>query len=74
MSVGDEKPVKLPAAKATPARTLASAEATRKKKKWRSGFDTWTPEWTKWCDETYNSFDPKTGYYNAFSGEKKFCK
>ena len=73
ISLDDEKPVKKKAATVAPAKKTASAEKPRKKR-WQSGFEAWTPEWLKWCDETYNSFDPKTGTYNSYSGEQKVCK
>lgn len=39
-----------------------------------SGFAHGTKEWAAWCGKHYKSFDPKTGYYRAFSGAKTLCK
>ena len=69
----DENPIAGKSAVAGAPKKLASTDQARKKK-WESGFDSGTPEWAKWCSETYKSFDLKTGLYNAFSGEKKPCK
>jgi hypothetical protein len=73
ISGDDESPV-VSEPPARPKKT-AQAEKPRTKTKWRgSGYDPWTPEWNKWCEEHYKSFDPKTGQYLSYEGEKKMCK
>jgi hypothetical protein len=32
-----------------------------------------TPEWIAYCDAKYNSFDPQTGMYLAYSGTYRMC-
>ena len=73
LSVDDEKPIK-PAVKAAPKPKKTASVDKPKRKKYRSGYEAWTPEWTKWCEANYKSFDPKTGTYNSYSGEQKFCR
>lgn len=33
-----------------------------------------TPEWYSYCAAKYRSFDPATGTYFAFSGERRMCR
>ena len=33
----------------------------------------WTAGWYSWCQASYRSFDPRTGYYVAYSGRPTFC-
>lgn len=33
----------------------------------------WSPEWYDWCGNKYRTFDPKTGYYQGFDGDRHFC-
>jgi hypothetical protein len=35
--------------------------------------DPWSPEWYRWCGDTYRSFDPDTGTYMGYDGEEHFC-
>ncbi|WP_210203540.1 BA14K family protein [Breoghania corrubedonensis] len=34
----------------------------------------WTPQWYDYCFARYRSFDPRTGYFTAYSGRKVFCR
>jgi hypothetical protein len=55
-------------------KTTKSASASRKKKRYTSGFPVGTDGWKAWCRENYRSFDEATGNYKSFSGEIKPCK
>lgn len=33
----------------------------------------WSQEWYDWCGNKYRTFDPRTGYYQGFDGDKHFC-
>ena len=37
------------------------------------GLDPWSPEWYRWCGDTYRSFDPDTGTFMGYDGEEHFC-
>ncbi|WP_244318536.1 BA14K family protein [Roseibium hamelinense] len=34
----------------------------------------WTPAWYQYCSAKYRSFNPRTGYYLAYSGQYRFCR
>ncbi|WP_029058999.1 BA14K family protein [Stappia stellulata] len=34
----------------------------------------WTPEWYRYCDAKYKSFNPRTGRFTAYSGQQKLCR
>jgi hypothetical protein len=34
----------------------------------------WTRSWHAYCRSKYRSFNPKTGYYLAYSGKYRFCR
>lgn len=34
----------------------------------------WSPEWYRYCSARYRSFDPRSGYFLAYSGEYRFCR
>ncbi|SDU27525.1 BA14K family protein [Stappia sp. ES.058] len=34
----------------------------------------WTPEWYRYCDAKYKTFNPRTGRFTAYSGEQKLCR
>ncbi|SDU27491.1 BA14K family protein [Stappia sp. ES.058] len=38
------------------------------------GAAAWTPEWYAYCARKYRSFNPRTGYYLAYSGRYRFCR
>ncbi|WP_436637335.1 BA14K family protein [Microbaculum sp. FT89] len=38
------------------------------------GMQPWTPAWYQYCSSKYRSFDPNTGYYTTYSGQKRFCQ
>ncbi len=59
---------------ATKATKSSSASASRKGKRWNSGFPVGTEGWKAWCKQNYRSFDEATGNYKSFSGEIKPCK
>jgi hypothetical protein len=33
----------------------------------------WSPEWYRWCGDTYRSFDPDNGTFVGYDGEQHFC-
>ncbi len=33
----------------------------------------WSPGWYHYCDARYRSFDPSTGTFTTYSGQKRFC-
>ena len=37
------------------------------------GLEPWSPEWFRWCGDTYRSFDPDTGTFTGYDGEAHFC-
>ncbi len=75
ISEADETPVIKKTVKTPTPRKTASAEKPRKTKTWSgSGYDAWTPEWTTWCRAHYKSFNPETGEYLSFEGDRKMCK
>src|SRR5262245_5732539 len=37
------------------------------------GLQPWSPEWYRWCGDTYRSFDPDTGTFVGYDGEQHFC-
>jgi len=67
------KPVVKKAAAKTVSVTKA-VSASRKKKRYTSGFPVGTEGWKAWCKDNYRSFDESTGNYKSFSGEIKPCK
>eukprot|EP00873_Tetraselmis_striata_P045193 jgi/Tetstr1/465457/TSEL_010141.t1 len=38
------------------------------------GAPAWSPEWYAYCARKYRSFNPRTGYYLAYSGRYRFCR
>lgn len=34
----------------------------------------WSPAWYDYCGSKYRSFNPKTGYFTTYGGDKKFCR
>lgn len=34
----------------------------------------WSPEWYRYCDNKYRSFNPRTGYFLGYDGEYHFCR
>ena len=34
----------------------------------------WTRAWYRYCSNKYRSFNPRTGYFTAYSGRKRFCR
>ncbi|MBO9423649.1 BA14K family protein [Labrenzia sp. R4_1] len=34
----------------------------------------WTNAWYNYCSSKYRSFNPRTGYYLAYSGNYRFCR
>lgn len=37
-------------------------------------YEAWTPEWYSYCSSKYVSFDPRTGTYIAYGGERYLCR
>ena len=38
-----------------------------------STLEPWTPEWYRWCDARYNTFNPQTGTFHGYDGRDHFC-
>lgn len=38
------------------------------------GLDPWTPEWYRYCEDRYRSFDPHSGTYVGYDGRRHFCE
>ena len=34
----------------------------------------WTPEWYDYCEDRYQSFNPRTGYFLGYDGEYHLCR
>ncbi len=34
----------------------------------------WTPEWRAYCNDRYQSFSDRTGYFLGFDGQYHFCR
>ena len=34
----------------------------------------WSPAWYNYCSSKYRSFNPRTGYFLAYSGQYRFCR
>jgi len=34
----------------------------------------WTEEWYAYCEARFRTFDPQTGTYMAYSGNRRFCQ
>jgi hypothetical protein len=37
-------------------------------------YEPWTREWFRACEARYRSFNPRTGTYTTYGGEKRFCQ
>ncbi|MBS3650896.1 BA14K family protein [Pseudaminobacter sp. 19-2017] len=33
----------------------------------------WTPSWYEYCESRYRSFNPRTGTFVGYDGERRFC-
>jgi hypothetical protein len=42
--------------------------------RYRGRPEPWTRAWYNYCSAKYRSFNPRTGYYTAYSGRKRFCR
>ncbi|QKV20471.1 BA14K family protein [Oricola thermophila] len=40
---------------------------------YESRLQPWSPEWYRWCDARYRSFNPQTGTYRGYDGLDHFC-
>ncbi|WP_106753101.1 BA14K family protein [Pannonibacter carbonis] len=38
------------------------------------GYQPWSPAWYDYCRSRYRSFNPQTGTFTTYSGEKRFCQ
>lgn len=36
-------------------------------------FEPWSPEWYRYCEGTYRSFNPRTGTFVGYDGMEHFC-
>ncbi|MEZ2126977.1 MULTISPECIES: BA14K family protein [unclassified Sinorhizobium] len=37
------------------------------------GLEPWSPQWERYCAYRYRSFDPGSGTYVGYDGERRFC-
>lgn len=37
-------------------------------------YEPWSPAWYDYCEQRYRSFNPQTGYFTTYGGEKRFCQ
>ncbi len=37
-------------------------------------FEPWTPEWYRYCQDRYRSFDPASGTFMGYDGIRHFCE
>lgn len=40
----------------------------------KPGPQPWSPEWMDYCQDTYRTFDAKTGFYTGYDGQPHFCR
>jgi hypothetical protein len=40
---------------------------------YQASLQPWSPEWYRYCGDTYRSFDPATGTYMGYDGQEHFC-
>ena len=38
-----------------------------------ASLEPWSPEWFRYCGDTFQSFNPDTGTYTGYDGEQHFC-
>ena len=38
------------------------------------GLEPWSPEWYRYCEDRYRSFNPRTGTFTGYDGLKHFCQ
>ena len=36
-------------------------------------FEPWSPEWYSFCEDSYRSFNPRTGTFRGYDGLEHFC-
>lgn len=36
-------------------------------------YEPWTPEWARWCDNRFKTFNINTGTYRGYDGKDHFC-
>jgi hypothetical protein len=36
--------------------------------------DPWSPEWYRYCEDTYRTFNPRTGTFIGYDGKRHFCE
>jgi hypothetical protein len=36
-------------------------------------YEPWTPQWARWCDNNYRSFNINTGTFRGYDGKDHFC-
>lgn len=39
-----------------------------------TSYEPWSREWYRACEARYRSFNPRTGTYTTYGGEKRFCQ
>lgn len=37
------------------------------------GYEPWSPGWYRYCEDTYRSFNPRTGTFRGYDGLEHFC-
>lgn len=38
-----------------------------------SALEPWTPEWYRYCEDRYRSFNPRSGTFTGYDGRSHFC-
>jgi len=38
-----------------------------------ASYEPWSPEWARWCDNRFRSFNVNTGTYRGYDGKDHFC-
>ncbi|TKT80408.1 BA14K family protein [Aquamicrobium sp. LC103] len=40
---------------------------------YRASMEPWSPEWYRYCENRYRSFDPSSGTFVGYDGQRHFC-
>ena len=52
---------------------LALVAAPAAAQSWGGTYDSGYGSRSDWCRANYRSYDPRTGYYRAYSGRRMYC-
>ncbi len=54
---------------------LAIGNATAPRQYYDGGrYPAWSPQWYRYCERRYRSFNPRTGYFLGYDGRYHFCR